>query len=218
MKKQTLLFAALLFSALASAQFTFSVNPGATLNSAGFGYKVQKFVPYLGLQMFRMNGEIVDTGKENDVNTGNIVDYTDTYTAKLNIFLPTLGVKYFFIERNKIKAYGNLNFSKSFLSGEVNDSTDPFQDIDDDVQEILKETKFFNTQIGFGTEYFFDDNFSIGGEFGLNLMRFKSRDTYTGTVFDPNTGNSVDYLGETNFKANFNPTYAKFSLNFYFGK
>lgn len=218
MKKTIFLFAAFLLTLSAKAQFTFTASPGIQLNGASFGYKVQKFVPYLSLQMVGAKGEMVDSGKENDFNTGAIVDYTDTYTAKLNVILPTLGVRYYFMEANKLKAYGNLNFSKALLSGKVEDSTDPTNSDDEDLQDILKNTKFFTSQIGFGTEYFFDDNFSLGGEFGIQLMSFKSTDTYESTLTDPNTGNNVIVTNSTKFSGKLNPTYVKVSLNFYFGK
>lgn len=217
MKKITLLFAAFVLTLSANAQFTFTANPGLQLNGASFGYKVQKFVPYLNIQMIGAKGEILDYGKTNDINTGAIVDYNDSYKAKLNVILPTLGVRYYFMEVNKLKAYGNLNFSTVIASGKIEDSSDPSNSDDEDLQEILDNSKFFGSQLGFGTEYFFDDNFSLGGEFGLQMLRIKTADSYESTLFDTN-GNPVLVTNTTEFKGSLNPTYVKISLNFYFGK
>lgn len=216
MKKTTLFIAALALSLSASAQFAFSVSPGLQLSGTQFGYKVDKFVPYLGLQMLMVKGELNQTGQENDFN-GNIVTYNDTYSAKLSLIMPTIGLKYFFIESNKLKAYGNANFSMLLIGGKIEDSTDPDQTADEQFQDVIENTKISAFQIGFGTEYFFDDNFSLGGEFGLNMVSFKSEDTWETTLVDPNTGNNVQVTNTDNYKAKFNPTYAKVSLNFYFG-
>ncbi|MGV3631312.1 MAG: hypothetical protein ACO1O6_08900 [Bacteroidota bacterium] len=219
MKKVTLFFAALALSLGASAQFAFSVSPGTQLSGTQFGYKVQKFVPYLGVQMLMAKGEFINSGKEYDFDSDLIKGYENTLSGKISMILPTIGLKYFFIQSNKLKAYGNANFSKLILGGKVDDSTDPSNQADAEFQKILKNTKASAFQIGFGTEYFFDDNFSLGGEFGLNMVSLKSETSYDEMVIHPNDPNQNEMATFKNtFSARFNPTYAKVSLNFYFGK
>lgn len=219
MKKVTLFIAALALSLSASAQFAFSVSPGMQLSGTQFGYKVQKFVPYIGIQMWMVKGEFVDSGKEYDFDQDAIVSYERTLSGKISMILPTIGLKYFFLESNKLKAYGNANFSKLILGGKVEDSSDPSNEADAEFQKILKNTKASAFQIGFGTEYFFDNNFSLGGEFGLNMISFKSETSREEMVIHPNDPSQDQEATFTNtFSAKFNPTYAKISLNFYFGK
>ncbi|MCE3295363.1 MAG: hypothetical protein K0R65_1077 [Crocinitomicaceae bacterium] len=218
MKKTTLFIAALALSLSASAQFAFSVSPGLQLSGTQFGYKVQKFVPYIGIQMFMAKGEMIDKGTQNDPETGEIESFEDTYSAKISMILPTIGLKYFFLESNKLKAYANANFSKLILGGKIEDSTDPLNEADDMFQDIVKNTKVSAFQVGFGTEYFFDNNFSLGGEFGLNMVSFKSENEYQAIVTDPVTFEDYEVTNKNLFSAKFNPTYAKISLNFYFGK
>ena len=212
--KNKLFLIAFVCSLSASAQFTFSVNPGVQLNSATFGYRTGKFVPYIGLQLFGGKGEMVDKGKENDSNTGEIVDYTRTYSGKLSLLVPTIGTKYFFLEKAKLKAYGNLSISKPIIMGKFESSEDP--NANDQFEEYRKNTSLIGGQIGFGMEYFLDENFSLGGEFGLMVLSGKNKYEYTGYVTDPNNGNSIEVTNTTDFSLRLNPTYSKISLNFYF--
>ncbi len=218
MKKTTLFIAALALSLSASAQFSFSVSPGLQLSGTQFGYKVKNFVPYLGVQMFSAKGELVNTGKEYDFDQDAIVAYENTLSGKISFILPTVGLKYFFLESNKLKAYGHANFSKMILSGKVEDSEDPTNSADVEFQKVLKNTKASAFQVGFGTEYFFDNNFSLGGEFGLNMASIKSEYSYDDIVVNPNTMDEENATFTTAMTTKFNPTYAKISLNFYFGK
>lgn len=217
MKKTLLLTAVLLYNLNAFSQFTFSASPGIQLNNANFGYKFKKFNPYLGIQFWNAKGEFTETGKEFNSN-GNLVDYKNTYEAKMTLILPCIGLKYFFWNANKIQAYGNLNFSKLMMSGKIEDSQDPDNSVDEDLQEIIKNTSISAFQLGFGTEYFFDNNFSLGAEFGLNMLKMKSETSHEDIIFDPNTSDDVTVIHNYSAKGKFNPTYTKISLNFYFGK
>ena len=43
-------------------------------------------------------------------------------------------------------------------------------------------------ELGFGMEYFFDENFSLGGEFGLRYLHLRYKDSYNDEIYNPNTG------------------------------
>jgi opacity protein-like surface antigen len=134
--------------------------------------------------------------------------------ASATIFMPSIGLKYFFLESGKLKAYGLANYSKIFLSVKVKDSEDPT--INEDVQKEIKNIKISGWQLGFGTEYFFDEHFSVGGEFGLIGLGIKDKTERERTLFDPNTGDDIITKINQNLKLNINPTYARMTLNFYF--
>jgi hypothetical protein len=205
-----------LFCREAKAQLTFSVSPGLSLNSASFGYKMKKCVPFISLQVLSARSVMNETGKRFDAGTGAVVNYKDEYKFSGTIYMPTLGVKYFFKETNKIKAYGLVSFTKFLFSGNIEDDNDPTAQVD--LQDRIKSVRVFGGQLGFGAEYFFDDNFSIGGEFGIRLLHAKYKDEYTDEVYDPNTGGYTPSTTTYDYKININPTYGKIALNFYFGK
>ena len=205
-----------LFCIESKAQFTFSVNPGIQLNSAGFGYKINKFVPIIGLQILHGSANLNEKGKRYDPGTGDIVSYEDKYKFSGTIYVPTLGVKYFFTENNKLRAYGAMSFAKFIPSGKVEDSRNA--DANDDLKNEIRKYSLYGGQLGFGTEYFFDDNFSIGGEFGLILFRLKYKDAEDVEVYNPNTNDFVSSTRTYDYKFNLQPTYVKLSLNFYFSK
>jgi len=199
-----------------NAQFTFSVSPGLQFNSAAFGYKISKFVPFIGLQVLSGSANMKEKGQEYDPGLGILVSYEDEYKFSGAVYMPTIGTKYFFIEKNKLKAYGALSFTKFLLSGKVADSNDP--SANSDFKDEVSNIHLYGGQFGFGTEYFFDDNFSIGGEFGIRLLHVKYHDEYEDQIYDPNIGGYVPSTTTFDYKLNINPTYSKVSLNYYFGK
>jgi len=87
----------------------------------------------------------------------------------------------------------------------------------DEVGETLKDINLFAGELGFGVEYFFDDNFSIGGEFGIRYLGGKYDDSYTDTFYNPDTNSDQETEIEETYKVSTNPTFTKISLNFYFG-
>lgn len=213
MKK--LLVIALLSLALFSqtnAQFTFSVSPGLQLNSANFGYRINKFVPFIGLQMANAGTKVIDKGSEYDINTGSIVNYTDEFKFSGTAYMPFIGTRYFFKQSNKLSAYGSIMLTKIFLSGKIEDSNNP--DANKDVEQFIKNTSVWGGQLGFGVEYFLDESFSLGGEFGIMMAHAKNKQEETRPVSAPGPDPDATFTTETTI--NIRPTYTKFSLNFYF--
>ena len=204
--KKSLLFASIFCIALSfqsNAQFTFSASPGINLNTASFGYRSGNFVPFIGLQFLNVNGSYEENGSLYE-------DYSTS--GKLNVLMPPIGLKYFAVEVDDINAYFTGSFSMPFISGsgETDGTTDP------EVEEAFDNVSAWGAQLGFGTEYFFSEHFSLGGEFGLNFIHGKAEGEYTEYDYDPVSGTDTENTVETITKIGFNPTYTKVSLNFYF--
>ena len=214
--KIRLAFAALLLSAFgyqAMAQFSFGVSPGLTTNSAYFGYKINdKVVPYVNFQYMNGRFKYEEKGERYDADVNAIVNYTDELQFNGSLIIPGIGAKYFFAEKNDIKAYGNLSIAKPFLSGKasINDEEN------EEFSETLKDINMWAGELGFGVEYFFSDNFSVGGEFGLRYLSVSYNTSYEAFNYDPNTGTTVESTTEQEYSLGFNPTYSKISLNYYF--
>jgi len=203
------LFLLLLFVTLLGfkgfSQFAFGVSPGFTATNAYFGYKAGAVVPYVAFMY---------------ANAGFTMDYSDhyfdgvdwqtvTHDTKISghFLMPTIGIKFFAIEKNKLSAYFNLAVTKPFVRGKAeSDGTE-----EESVGQMLKDIKLIGGNFGFGVEYFFDDNFSVGGEYGIQALMGKYEDVYDYV----NSGQPAQQT--TTYKPRFAPTYAKISLNFYFG-
>jgi len=187
------------------SQFAFGVAPGLSTNNAYFGFKAGKVVPYVGFQM---------------AHVGFQQDYSDRYYDGVdwvddesnlkgggNIYAPTVGIKFFAIEKNNLKAYLNLSVAKPMIRGKIEFDGTEVEEISDE----LKKVKLLGGEFGFGVEYFFDSNFSVGGEFGLRYLGGNYEDVYDYVY-------NGEPAKETNsYKAMMTPTYSKIALNFYFG-
>ncbi len=213
MKKGLIAFALVFVSHFTYGQFSFGVSPGLSLNGAYFGYQIKEnFVPFVSFQFLRGNIALESTGREFDWDLMQMVDYSYTANSSAGIYLPSVGLKYFFKNHNKLKAYGSLAITKPILSVS--------QEIDGDEDEALKEyvdgISLWGGEIGFGIEYFFDENFSLGGEFGIRYLNLSIEETYKSTVYNPNTGLDESANFEDSFSYSLNPSYTKISLNYYF--
>lgn len=213
MKNKILLsIACLFFSSAVFGQFTFGVSPGFSFNGAYFGYKVNKRVlPFVGIQFGNMSFKFDESGTREN-GSGGFEEYHDKFDFKGGIYVINIGAKHYFKPKNKIKAYTALNLVKPILKGKL---TTEDAELQKEVNDQIKNIKMWGGEIGFGTEYFFDDNFSIGGEFGIRHLGINVKNTRTETLFD-NNGNSKEVEIVTKANTNINPTYTRFSLNFYF--
>jgi hypothetical protein len=218
MKNKLLLMAVLVFMASqAFGQFYFSASPGMSLNGASFGYKTGKFVPYAGLQMLSAKLE-VENNNFDYTTPGTLEQHINNTKVKANIFIPTLGAKYFIVENNKLKAFLALSLTKPIISAKVDftyDGDPVDEDMTDQIEQTISDIKIFGGEFGFGVEYFFDDNFSVGGEFGIRYINTKFSQENEGTEWDGITDVPVTYKTDVNL--NVIPTFTKVSLNFYFG-
>jgi len=210
----TVIFAIAICS-FAHSQLAFGVSPGLGLNSAYFGYNVNnKFVPYIGVQFVRGNFRIEENGQRYDQDLNQIVSYSESGEISGSLFAPNLGAKYFIKQQNKLQAYLSLNLSKPIINAKLeNDDVE-----DEDFAEDLSSVSLWGGELGFGVEFFIDESFSLGGEFGLRHVNFKLTDTFDREVFNPNTGDFQTVEIENVVKSSASPTYSKISLNYYFSK
>jgi len=214
MKKFILLtFCFVLFKTNLFCQFTFGISTGLTFNSGYFGYKVNnKLVLYGGFQFANIGVTSVSTGKEYDYSLNQIVDFSHEYKTAENLYLPNIGAKYFINNINKIKPYFTLNISKPILGGKV---TDDGQESDSFTKSI-ENLHMWGGEFGFGTEYYFDDNFSIGGEFGIRYFHYSNKSESTRSIYNPSGGGMVNTTNTDKYSLSLSPTYSKISLNYYF--
>ncbi len=197
----------------AYGQFSFGVSPGIGLNSAYFGYKVDnKFVPYIGFQYVNAKLQYDESGLRYDYDLNQIMSYSETNEFSGSLVIPNIGMKYFVKQQNKIQAYLSLNLLKPLLSGKLKyDGVE-----DEDFTEEIKKYSMWGGNVGFGVEYFFDENFSLGGEFGLRYIHLNFEESRDRLIYDPDIDDYLTVTIENNIKFNTSPTFSKISLNYYF--
>jgi hypothetical protein len=207
------LVAIISFSLKSYGQFTFGVSPGIGLNSTYFGYKLNdKLVPFIGFQYAHVKFKYEETGEEFDYDLGDVVSYSYKTEFSGSLYVPNIGIKYFIKQQNKLNAYVSLCISKPFLSGKLEYDGEA----DEEFKNQIKNISLWGGEAGFGVEYFFDDNFSIGGEFGLRYLHLKYNDSYDYEFYNPNTGDYEMTEIKDDYRLNVSPTFSKLSLNFYF--
>ena len=178
-------------SGLIRSQMTFTVKPGLNLNSANIGIKSENFLPYFGLQCLNVNSKF----KYNDE-----YEPEEDRNIKTHIFMPYLGFKAYLFNKDPLKGsitatvFKPVIFGKETINGEEDES----------YRENLKNLKIWGGEIGFCSEYFLNEHFSIGGEFGLRLGFYK----------DKYESEYSDYSYDEDLKLNM--TYVSGSMNFYF--
>ncbi len=213
MKKKLLVMFAILVSGCATyGQFTFSVSPGLSLNAASFGYKFNKVVPFIGFQYFGTSASYDYNYKDFDFNSGTIVDMSQSSKGRVNLIMPNIGAKYFLFEKENVKASATLNFTKPIIAAkaEIDGEDDEF------LNDAIKGISLWAGELSFGAEYFFSEQFSLGGEFGFRYIHFNSQITETRTIFNPITFETVETEATYDTKINASPTFSKIGLNFYF--
>ncbi|MCO4771229.1 MAG: hypothetical protein KDA24_14445 [Deltaproteobacteria bacterium] len=135
--------------------------------------KGDQIVPFIGFGMQRVSYSL-DYNPSNDDNDPEI----DNDTGNALQFGLDVGAKFFFIERAKGKAppFVMLAFYKYIGSiGEDGDyegpagaSPDGEADTDNAIDFLIRDQQLLSPtgfKIAFGAEYYFNDNFSLGGEF-----------------------------------------------------
>ncbi len=205
----------LFISQSSKAQFAFGVSPGLNLNGAYFGYQINnKVVPYAGLQFFNLGFKFEENGERYDFSSNSIISYSDTETLNGSLLIPTIGTKYFFLENNKLKSFFNLGISKPILwaKNEYNGQEN------EELKEAVDNLNLWGGEFGFGVEYYFSENFSLGGEFGLRFLHARFQETQQTTIFDPNAGNFQQSEISRDYRFNFSPTFSRITLNYYFSR
>lgn len=196
-------------------QFSFEVSPGIGFNSVHFGYRIKnKFVPYIGIQFMTGKFKSEETGQEFDDNLLQVVSYSDKMEFSGGLYLPAIGLKYFIKEHNKLRPYLSLGLTKPIITGKTKIGKE-----DENVyKEIIKSLNksMWGGELGFGVEYFVDENFSIGGEFGFRFLHIGYTESHEDEFYNPNTSSYETTVIENKIKLNGSPTFSKVSLNYYF--
>ena len=184
MKKKVLVLTTLLVCSapIINAQFAFSVRPGFQLNGASFGQYNEKMVYYCGLQFGNASIKY-----EDDLSDSKI---------KLHLFMPFIGAKFYVAKKDPVRTSININVFKPFIFGKAIEDGQVDNTFGDDINKI----GIWGGQMGFETEYYFHESFSIGGEFGIRLGNYRYEET-----------EDSDYKDVVNL----NMTYVAISLNFY---
>ncbi|MCB0429976.1 MAG: hypothetical protein H6585_08450 [Flavobacteriales bacterium] len=160
------------------AQTVFTVKPGLNLNGVNVGYKTGIVEPFVGLQFANIMAKSTYTNTSEDV-------------IKAHLYMPSVGARVFVLDQGPLKGAFSASFFKPVISGESTTDTT--------FQEDIKHVSVWGCELGFGMEYFFDEHFSVGGEYGYRAGFF--RHTYS-------TNSNEDIL-------HVNMSYVSVSLNFY---
>jgi len=174
------LFALILIISVSKAQVSTSFQIGSDLSKMTVGYDITpKFNAFLGFSYMKASLEASDGTNKTELDA--------------NAFIPNIGIKYFFYNKNMLRTNLNLSYYKPFINANSNED-----EIDIDIENALDDTKFYGFEIGLGVEYFIADQFSIGSDFGFRLAGVNSD------------------IEELELKANIGYTYTNFSLNYHF--
>jgi hypothetical protein len=212
MKKIIVAFFTIFISSLSYGQFYFGISPGLGLTGAHFGYQMGKFVPFIGVQNFSGSITTSETWTDFDYDMGEVA--TNSYTDKFSggVIMPSIGAKYFFKESKKLRAFGELSITKPlFRAKAVYDGEE-----DKEFNDAAKSIKLLGVEVGCGVEYFFDNNFSIGGFYGLRIVKINAEDEFETTYYDPIKDEDVATTDVYSVNGNLSPTFTKLTLNFYF--
>ncbi len=188
--KNLFLFTLILFAFLpfnSSAQLVFGVSPGLNLNGAYIGTKFSDhLIGTFGFQYLGVSYTLTDP------------DFEDKFSG--SVFIPSLGLKYLMNKQNQIQPYLGISVSKPFVTGKIEYDGEE----DEEFSDAVKNLSLLGLELGFGVEYFFDENFSIGGEYGFRYINVKYK--------------SSDEFDDVDVSGSVKPTYTKLTLNYYFSK
>jgi hypothetical protein len=194
------------------AQVSFSVSPGLASGGSFIGYKFNNFVPYIGLQYLGAGLTFEETGFEYKYPSTVKTPYSYKDEVSANIYMPQIGVKYFFNDTEDIRLYLNACFNYAFISANAKN-----EGIEDkSVKNTVDNLNVLGVDFGVGAEYFFSKKFSIGGEFDLRMLFAGSKYSDQTTIYNPNTQTNEDNTINYDINMNLGVTSSKLTLNYYF--
>lgn len=177
----------------AESKAVFGVKPGILIQSSYFGIQGKRWQPFAGMDLVAF------------------AISEDQYDASASVWIPHLGAKLFFQDpwqAGKVAPYiqGDYFFSIANVSVDSYDS-----DEEDLVTEVLE---FWGVGLAFGMEYYFSDQFAVGGEYGIRFLQDKV-DEHSNTVYYGNGYSYEDRLNDE-FSVAFRMNYAAISASFHF--
>ncbi len=225
-----LLTLAMMASAVASAKnggFVFGVKPSATVQTSYFGLERGKFVFYGGLDLLAMSAK--QTG--HDVNwysySGNEsrTERDFEYSGSATLIAPRLGVKcrlsshtlrpYLFADLFKVFPFVSIKDevdTRQYENG-VLSHTDHYSGYNKETESMVKDILgVWGFNLGFGSEYYFSENFSVGGEYVFRL--FATSADYKGEDGTAESGYRQTWKDE--LSGSLKMSYAAIVLNYYF--
>jgi len=190
----SLIVLALVMPALAFGQGTvFTVKMGPALQTAQIGLPMGNLQPYIGLDYFSISA------------SADLGDLGGDLEASGSLLMPHIGAK-LFLSANEVKPYVFGNFFKSFASVKV--EADGEDMLGDEATDMIKDLLgFWGIKVGFGAEYSVNEKFSIGGEWGLNML-------FAGAKIEADAADLGLDL-DTDIKASLKNSYIAFVLNFH---
>jgi len=189
----------------AQGGFAFCAKPGMLVNAAQFGYKSDALFAGVGLEFASVG---VST-KYSHIDSS--YSYESTSKLDVSLFLPQLAFRYFFspTAAGEVHPYAAASVFYSLSSVRIQTSDGETTVRDTSAERIVSDVLNGNVggTLAFGGEYFFTENFSLGGEFGCRAL--------FGGVSEESSG----YYGGT-YKYDYNlglgVVYTALGLNYYF--
>jgi hypothetical protein len=220
---------AILFSAIigwtsnAYAQFSMSITPsinivpGLYVNTGYAGYRIKNFEPYIGFMFFKGDYTYTEKGMRYNYDLNMLENYSDEYKFTGTFYIPHLGLKTFLFNKKDISTYVNFSFLKPIVTFQYKENGV----VPDNVEALQKNSKYgmWGTVGGFGAEYYFSKQFSIGGELGIRWFFATAQQTKKDVeIYIPNNNNYLLTDRTYDIKMNYGFMYALFSFNFYIGE
>lgn len=220
----------------AQTQFAFGIKPGLEMNSAWIGIKQNRILPYLGadLMWLSFDGSYEKVYEKYETQTTYLKEYTSVdFSGKAFLLVPHLGLKFFLLQKpiqpyiftgmfvglpivdlNATGTQTTRNYDEGNFVEEKNSGFLPnLPEIESTVQEALG---FWGVSFGGGAEYYFSDNFSVGGEYGFRLLfDTATHQSMTGDI-DLKTMIGEGRREEADVSASLKLSYAVVTVNFYF--
>ena len=136
--------------------------------------------------------------------------------GSLRLIMPRIGVKYFKAPNNNLNSYLMLEgfIVIPIVKMESTSNGESFDLEDDDKERIKDGLDLMGLTLGFGTEFYFSHQFSIGGEFGLNWILWNFNDEFTDNYDGYNYSWEESYTYKA--KAGIGGGFSRMTLNFYF--
>jgi hypothetical protein len=199
----------------AGGKFAFTVKPEILgLAGGSFGYKLPSdIVLSAGVDFYHLGMTVESKTSYMGVNLSGSTSTTD---LTLNLYNLYAAGKFYIVSQNAVKGYLLAEVSKPIVSG----ASKRNEQEDENLKQTLDNMSIWGLKGAFGAEYFFSDNFSLGGEFGFRMLLISTNMSNDSPAF------SYDYqLGqvqigtqrnETTVDIGLSLTYSTLTVNFYF--
>jgi hypothetical protein len=196
----------------AQSQFLFSVRPQLLgLNGAAFGYQFPGNIAAFGGVDHMGIGATVESSTTLSISGYPPQSSSDKAEASLSLYNLFLGSKCFVITSGSAKGYVLGEISRpivrfSVKSNGIEDAT---------LKQLSDNLSIWGIKAGVGGEYFFSEDFSLGGEFGIRFFFVSTgtEQTQTGQYYGTYTYTA---RSKTDIDLDISLTYGLLTLNYYF--